>query len=131
MRFKQVVSFRPGSEVKYRPVHLQTKAEAEKGQPAWGQKSLLTITRVVALIKAQKLSRRTFKAPGTLWDSLNRSGLQFPFKMPGARADTATVAPGSAAKRREGSAYGGGTRGEQHRGKHRPHRRTSAPAASA
>lgn len=34
MRFKQVVSFRPGSEVKYRPVHLQTKAEAEKGQPA-------------------------------------------------------------------------------------------------
>lgn len=63
-----------------------------------GQKSLLTITQVAALSKAQRLSRRTFKAPGALWDSLNRSGLQLPLKTLGARADTMTVAPGSAAR---------------------------------
>lgn len=43
------------------------KAEPERGQPAWGQQSLLTITQLAALTEAQRLSRRTFKAPGTMW----------------------------------------------------------------
>lgn len=62
------------------------------------KKPLTIITQVAVLTKALRLSRKTFKAPGTLLGSLNHSGLQFPFKTLGARADTAAVAPGSAAR---------------------------------
>lgn len=62
------------------------------------KKPLTIITQVAVLTKALRLSRKTFKAPRTLLGSLNRSGLQFPFKTLGARADTAAVAPGSAAR---------------------------------
>jgi hypothetical protein len=92
------VSSRPGSEISIVMFIYRRRLKPRKVSQLRGQKSLLTITQVAALSKAQRLSRRTFKAPGALWDSLNRSGLQLPLKTLGARADTMTVARGSAAR---------------------------------
>lgn len=92
------------------------------------KKPLTIITQVAVLTKALRLSRKTFKVPRTLLGSLNRSGLQFPFKTLGARADTEAVAPGSAARAPEHRCR---TREEQRSGKHRPQRRASAPAGAS